>query len=103
MDFFRHRIFRIFGAFFAFLLVSDIVADAIHDVSGACATESQSSGEHDSCPACACSIHTSSAVAPDEAVARFAPGDLASESLSVTDDQLAPGEPPSIDHPPQLA
>jgi hypothetical protein len=102
MDFFRHRSFRILAALFAFLLVSDIVADAIHDANGACATESQSSG-HDSCPACACSIHTSSAVAPDEAIARFVPGDFGSESLSVTDDQLAPGEPPSIDHPPQLA
>lgn len=103
MDFFRHRSFRILGALFAFLLVSDIVADAIHDASGVCATESQSSGGHDSCPSCACSIHTSSAVAPDEAVTRFARGDSASESFSVTDDQLAPGEPPSIDHPPQLA
>jgi hypothetical protein len=102
MDFFRHCSFRILCALFAFFLVSDIVADAIHDASGACATESQSSG-HDSCPACACSIHTASAVAPDVAVARFAPSDSASESLLVTDDRPALGTSPAIDHPPQLS
>jgi hypothetical protein len=102
MDFFRHRFFHILAALFAFFLVSDIVADAIHDANGACATESQSSG-HDSCPNCGCSIHTGSAVAADVAVGRVAPGNSASESFSVTDDQPALGALPSIDHPPQLA
>jgi hypothetical protein len=102
MDFFRHRSFQILGALLAFLVVSDIIADAIHDGSGACVTEEQSSG-HDACPACACSIHTGSAVAPDAAVARFSPGDSASEPFSVSDDRTALGASPAIDHPPQLA
>ena len=100
MNFFRHRSFRILGALFAFLIVSDVVADAIHDGSGACATESQSS-EHDSCPACGCSIHTGSAVAPD-AVTVLIPSAQLTEFLSGTDDRTALGALPAIDHPPQL-
>jgi len=103
MNLFRHRSFRILCALFAFFVITgDIVADAIHDATGACETVSETSG-HDECPACGCTIHSGSAAAPDATVARLVPGDSASESFSVTDDRPAPGAPPAIDHPPQLA
>lgn len=102
MDLLRHRSFQILGAIFAFFLLGDVVADSIHDVSGACVTESQSSG-HDDCPACGCTIHNGSAVAPGLAVAQVAPGDSASESISAWDDRPALGAAPAIDHPPQLS
>jgi hypothetical protein len=103
MDLFQHRSFRILCALFAFFLFTgDIVADAIHDATGACVTGSETSG-HDDCPACGCTIHNGCAVAPDAAVARLVPCESAGESFSVTDDRPAPGVPPAIDHPPQLA
>ena len=102
MDFFRHRSFRFLCALFAFLMFTgDIVADAIHDASGACVTESQDSG-HDSCPACGCTVHNGTAAAP-EAVALLAVPPEASESVPSEDDQPAIAAGPAIDHPPQLA
>jgi hypothetical protein len=103
MNLFRYRSFRILCALFAFFVITgDILADAIHDATGACETVSETSG-HDDCPACGCTIHNGSAVAPDMTVARFAPGDLASESVLVSDDRPALGALPAIDHPPQLS
>ena len=101
MDLLRHRSFRILCALFAFFVITgDIVADAIHDASGACATESQDGG-HDSCPACGCTIHNGSAIAPDP-VAVSVHGIGASIPMILTDDQPAIGAAPAIDHPPQL-
>lgn len=102
MDFLRLRSFRILGALFAFFVITgDIVADAIHDASGACASESQDGG-HDSCPACGCTIHNGSAIAPDP-VAVSLHGAGTSGSMPLTDDQPALGAAPAIDHPPQLS
>jgi hypothetical protein len=103
MDFPRYRFFQTLCALFvAFVVVGDVLADSIHDATGACATASESSG-HDDCPACGCTIHNGCAAAPDVAVAHCAPRNSADESFSVTDERPAPGAPPAIDHPPQLA
>ncbi|CAN5525761.1 hypothetical protein BH18VER1_BH18VER1_22710 [soil metagenome] len=101
MDLLRHRSFRILCALFAFFVITgDIVADAIHDASGSCATESQDG--HDSCPACGCTIHNGAAIAPDAvAVSLYDIG--ISVSMPLTDDQPAIGAAPAIDHPPQLS
>jgi len=102
MSLLRHRSFRVLCALVAFVVFTgDIVADAIHDASGACATESQDGG-HDSCPACACPTHTGSVISPD-AIALHEYGIAASQRLPITDDQPAVGVAPAIDHPPQLA
>lgn len=103
MDFLRHRFFRILCALLvAFVVVGDVVADSIHDATGQCVSESQSSG-HDDCPACGCTIHNGCAVAPDIAFARPIRDVSASESILFTDDRPAPGAAPEIDHPPQLS
>ena len=104
MDLLRHRLFRILCALFvAFVVVGDIVADSIHDASGQCVSESQSSG-HDDCAICTgCTIHNGCAVAPDMAFARPIRDVSASESFSVTDDRPAPAAAAEIDHPPQLS
>ena len=102
MDFFRHRPFRILCALFAFFVFTgDIVADAVYEASGACATECESSG-CDTCPACACPTHSGSAAAPEaDAILEH---DLATDdSVTTTDVDPASGAPPAIDHPPQLA
>ena len=92
---------RILCAFFACFVLGDIAADAIHDASGLCMTESQSSG-HDSCPACGCSFHTGSAI-PADALSLFT--SVADEMGRVfpPQDRPAAGDPPAIDHPPQLS
>ncbi len=101
MDLLRHRSFRLLCALFAFFVISgDIVADGIHDTSGACATESQDGGR-DSCPACACPTHSGSAISTN-AVALHQHGLGTSQRLAITDDQPAIGVAPAIDHPPQL-
>ncbi|MBA3883883.1 MAG: hypothetical protein H0X73_14545 [Chthoniobacterales bacterium] len=82
------------------MISGDIVADKIHDTSGACAAESQDGG-HDSCHACGCTIHNGSAMPPD-AVAVSLHGIGISVSMPLTDDQPAIGVAPAIDHPPQL-
>jgi hypothetical protein len=99
----RHPLFQTLCALFvAFVITGDIVGDAIHDASGACATESQDAG-HDSCPACAqCSFHTGAALA-HRAIAFLSFDASASDLALPIDDQLALGAAPSIDHPPQLA
>lgn len=102
MEFLRHRSLRILAALFAFLVIAgDLVADAIHDGSGACATESQDSN-HSSCPVCGCTIHTGSATAVD-AVAIVMPAVEATVLVSAADDRPVAGAEPAIDHPPQLA
>ena len=103
MDLFRHRLFQTLCALFvAFVITGDIVADGLHDASGACASESQDAG-HDSCPACAqCTFHTGAALA-HRAIAFLSFDASASELALPTDDHLALGAAPSIDHPPQLA
>lgn len=102
MDFLRLRSFRILCALFAFFVLSgDIVADAVHDASGACATESQDGG-HDSCPACGCTIHNGSAMPPDAGVVSLH-GIGISVSVPLTDDRPAIGAARAIDHPPQLS
>jgi hypothetical protein len=101
MAFLRSKLLPIVCALFAFFVIAgDLVADSIHNATRACVTESQTSG-HDSCPACGCSIHTGSAVAPD-AVAVLIPAAETTELMSATDDRPALGAPPAIDHPPQL-
>ncbi len=102
MDLLRHRSFQLLCALFAFFVITgDIVADAIHDASGACATESPDRG-HESCPACSCTIHNGSAIAPD-AVAVSVHGIGISVPMTITDDHPPIGATPAIDHPPQLA
>jgi hypothetical protein len=96
----RHSSLRILCALFAFCVITgDIVADAVHESIGACASESQ---DCDSCPACGCTIHNGSAAAPDS-VALLGPVDAIGAFITDTDDQPALGASPAIDHPPQLA
>lgn len=103
MDLLRHRSFRLVWLLLAFFLVGDIVADGIHDASGACATESQQPSGHDECPACAqCTIHSGAALSA-ETVSFITPAAEASGRIVSMDDHAAPGAPPAIDHPPQLA
>ena len=105
MTLFKNKSFRVICALFAFLTISgDLVADSIHDASGACVTESESQNPgHDSCPNCVCcTVHNGSALACN-AVALLAPGAAATDSISVSDDQPAAGWVPAIDHPPQLS
>jgi len=103
MELLRPRSFRILCALLiAFVVLGDVVADSIHDATGQCATESQTSG-HDDCPACGCTIHNGSAVAPDVAMARPIRDISTGESFSLADDAPAPGTPPAIDHPPRLS
>lgn len=102
MDFFRHRSFQIFCALFAFFVFTgDIVADAVYEASGACATECESSG-CDTCPACVCPTHTGSAAASD-GDAIFAHDLSTNDSVAITDIEPAFAAPQAIDHPPQLA
>jgi len=102
MDLFRQPLFRVFCALFAFFVITgDIVADAIHEATGACATESQDS-DCDTCPACSCTIHNGAAVAPD-AAALLGPVSATAKSMTITDDRPALGAATAIDHPPQLA
>lgn len=101
MKFFRHQSFQLFCAFFAlFAVAGDLVADSLHDASGACVTESQS-GDHASCPACGCSLHVGAALGFERAAA-FLPNEIATAVADLAPAwSLAP--PAEIDHPPQLA
>jgi len=94
--------FRVLCALFAFFVITgDLVADAVHDATGACVTESQS-GDHDSCPACAgCAVHTWAALVDEGAVA-IAATDGAGASLPEENGYCVVGLPAAIDHPPQL-
>jgi hypothetical protein len=101
MDLFRHSSFRVLCALFAFFVFTgDIVADAVYEASGACATECETSG-CDTCPACVCPTHSGSAVA-SESDAVFGHDLTSNDSVPTTDDQPAFSAPPAIDHPPQL-
>jgi hypothetical protein len=101
MSWFRHSSVRFASALFAwFVITGDIVADAVHDATGVCASESQSGCEE--CPACGCTIHTGSAVAP-EAVTLVSPTVATTEWLRASDQKPAIGPAASIDHPPQLS
>lgn len=100
MNCFRRKFFHLLCAFFAlFVVTGDLIADAVHDASGACVTESQD-GDHASCPACGCSLHTGAALALDRP-AFFLP---VNRVTFLADDtaQKAIGSPAEIDHPPQL-
>lgn len=102
MDLFRHRSFRILCALFAFFVFTgDIIADAVYEASGACASECESSG-CETCPACVCPTHSGSAAAP-EGDAIFGHDLTTNDSVAIPDDETAFGAPPAIDHPPQLA
>jgi hypothetical protein len=94
---------RIICALFAlFVITGDLVADAIHEATGACVTESQT-GNCDSCPACAgCAIHAATALAVDSGGV-IIPHVGAGSCISETIEQCAIGSQPGIDHPPQLS
>ena len=101
MNCLRRKILRIACALFTcFVITGDILADAVHDATGACATESQSGCE--TCPACGCSIHTGTAVAPD-LVALVSPITSTREWMAAFEEALAVGPAAAIDHPPQLS
>jgi hypothetical protein len=92
----------IFALFALFVITGDLVADAVHDATGACVTESQS-GNCDSCPACAgCAIHAATALAVDSNGV-IIPAAGAGSCISETIEQYAIGSPRAIDHPPQLS
>lgn len=105
MGFFSSRSTRIMCAIFALLVVTvtgDLVADAVHHATGACVTESQTSGA-DSCPACAgCAIHTAAALMDAAALVILA-DEGAGASLPEENQQWGLGLAAAIDHPPQLA
>jgi hypothetical protein len=103
MAFIHSKSLRIVCALFALLVITgDLVADAVHEATGACATESQT-GNCDSCPACAgCAIHAAAALAVDSSgviIPATGPGKCVSETIA----QYAIGLPRAIDHPPQLS
>jgi hypothetical protein len=103
MAFLRSKSLRIVCAFFAlFVITGDLVADAVHEATDSCVTESHSGG-CDSCPACAgCAIHAATALAVDSGGV-IIPDVGAGNCISETIEQCAIGSPPAIDHPPQLA
>jgi hypothetical protein len=103
MGLFSNKWFYTLCALFAFFLFSgDLVADAVHDLTGGCITESQSGG-HDSCPTCAdCSIHTGTALVDSAAIVMVAENG-AGGTVPEERDQRAVGLPAAIDHPPELA
>jgi hypothetical protein len=102
MDFLRHRSLRILCALFAlFVFAGDLVADAAYEASGACASDCQSSG-CDSCPDCACPVHTGFAVSQDGS-ALVGHNLVSNECVAISDDRPALGVSPAIDHPPQLS
>jgi hypothetical protein len=103
MEFFSSRSSRILCAFFAlFVITGDLVADAVHDATGACVTEAQNGG-HDSCPACSgCAIHTATALM-DAAAIIIVADDGAGAPLPQENDKRVIGLAAAIDHPPQLA
>ena len=103
MAFLSSRSSRIFCAFFAlFVITSDLVADAVHDATNACATEAQGGG-CDSCPACSdCAIHTATALL-DSAAIVIVSDDGVGAPVPEESDRSAVGLAAAIDHPPQLA
>jgi hypothetical protein len=102
MGLFSNKWFYTLCALFAFFVVTgDLVADAVHDATGGCVTESQSGG-HDSCPACSgCAIHSATALVDSGAVTI---GGIsgAGAYLPEENNYCAVGLPAAIDHPPQL-
>lgn len=100
MNFFRHKSFQVICALFALFVISgDLIADSIHDSTGACAAEC---ADHDSCPACGCTIHNGSAIAAS-GVSVIAPAAFASADVRLIEEEPTIGAKPSIDHPPQLS
>ena len=98
---FRRKSFHLFCAFFAFFVVTgDLVADALHDASGVCLADAQD-GDHASCPACGCSLHTGAALGFDALVFSL-PNEVAA-SLPIQSSRRPVRAPAEIDHPPQLA
>jgi hypothetical protein len=103
MRLFSNKWFYTLCALFAFFVFTgDLVADAVHDATGGCVTESQSGG-HDSCPTCAdCAIHMAAALVDSGAIV-VASDDGAGAPVPEECDQKAVGLSAAIDHPPQLA
>jgi hypothetical protein len=103
MAFLHSKPSRIACALFALFVISaDLMADAMHDATDACMTESQSGG-CDSCPACSgCAIHTATALM-DSAVIVIVADEGAGAPVPEESDQWAVGLASAIDHPPQLA
>jgi hypothetical protein len=103
MGLFSNKWFYTLCALIAFFLfASDLVADAVHDATGGCITESQSGG-HDSCPTCSdCAIHTAAALVDSAAIVMVA-DDGAGTAVPEKRNQRAVGLAAAIDHPPQLA
>jgi hypothetical protein len=103
MRLFSNKWFYTLCALFAFFVFTgDLVADAVHDATGGCVTESQNGGGHDSCPTCAdCSIHTATALVDSAAIVMVA-DDGAGALVPEEREQSAVGLSAAIDHPPQL-
>lgn len=100
MKLFRNRSFQLLCALFAlFVITGDLVADSLHDATGACVTESQT-GDHASCPACGCSLHAGAALGFD-LPAVFLPNEIASRIADRSPLKIAVSSA-EIDHPPQL-
>jgi hypothetical protein len=104
MGFFSNKWFYTLCALIAFFLFAgDLVADAVHDATGGCVTESQSGGGHDSCPTCAdCAIHMATALVDSVAIDILA-DDGAGAPVPEERAQWVVGLAAAIDHPPQLA
>jgi hypothetical protein len=103
MSFSTHASLRLVFALFALFVVSgDLIADAVHEATDACVTESQGGG-CDSCPACAdCAIHTATALVDSAAIVIIA-DDGAGVPVLEERNQGAVALAAAIDHPPQLA
>jgi hypothetical protein len=103
MSFSANKSLRMLCALLAlFVITGDLIADAVHDASGACVTESQSGG-CDSCPACiGCAIHSATALA-DFVALDVVPDDGTGALVPEESDHWAVGLAAAIDHPPQLA
>jgi hypothetical protein len=100
MNFFRHHWFRLFAVLAFLVIAGDLIADAVHDEKGLCATESQS-GDHGSCPSCACSLHLGTVLMspPPSICPPVEIATLLSEPAAPDMACLAA----EIEHPPQLA
>jgi hypothetical protein len=98
-----HTSLRLVCALFALFVVSgDLIADAVHEATDACVTESQGGG-CDSCPACSdCAIHTATALVGSATIVIVA-DDGAGAPVPEENAQWVVGLAAAIDHPPQLA
>jgi hypothetical protein len=101
MNFSARKFLRLLCVSFALLVVTgDLIADAVHNASSSCVTESQS-GEHDSCPDCGCTLHTGNALAI-VSVPAIIPDNGNGAAVPEMVQRCSIGSPLAIDHPPQL-